>query len=47
MIWKVLAIGGGVCTLGLLGFLYWFASGISDGFASAFGYPRPKRWRRG
>lgn len=45
--WKVAAVLGGSATVGLLGFLYWFLSGVSDGFAQGFGYPRPKRWRRG
>lgn len=47
MIWKVLAAVGGVTTLGLVGFLWWFLRGIGDGYASAFGYPRKRRWTRG
>ncbi len=47
MIWKVLAGVGGVLSLGLLGFLYWLVREISDGWSDAFGYPRPRRWRRG
>lgn len=46
MIWKIAAAIGGVVSLGLAGFIWWFLRGWSDGMADAFGYPRKRRWRR-